>query len=260
MLTNLQLIPRPHFIHPSLDENNIQSDQKGDQRDGKVGNEKYEAHGGMSKAAWWLHDKLGPVFWHLLKEYEVIIVGHSMGGGAAALLTALLAHPSLLHLPSTSPLPPSPLRLRCFTYASPSCVDASLATLLAQSNLVLSCVNHNDLIPHLNMQSLAHLSDQLFTLYRSGSLPSFLPSFKLPSFPFTKPSPINAQSPILIDLPKEDQLAKDQLNQFTKDQLAKDQFAKDQLAKDQLDKLAREGVINNQRSDQQASKEEWKVV
>ncbi len=70
--------------------------------------------------------------------YEITIVGHSLGGGVAALLTYMLK----------SAIP----NIYCVTYGSPSCVDAATADVLKSH--VLSIINHDDVISRITPQSI----------------------------------------------------------------------------------------------------------
>mmetsp|Transcript_35523 Transcript_35523/g.118780 ORF Transcript_35523/g.118780 Transcript_35523/m.118780 type:complete len:577 (+) Transcript_35523:572-2302(+) len=98
------------------------------------------AHAGMARTARWLQRELGPCLLHLSEVCgcEVVLAGHSLGAGVAALLAALL----LPRLPA----------LRCVGFATPSCAagEGLLAPLRACS---ISLVHRNDAVPRATLQS-----------------------------------------------------------------------------------------------------------
>lgn len=96
------------------------------------------AHLGMINAARWFLDIVVP---EMLKLKEILsdcdhirLVGHSLGGGIAALI-ALALRP---YLPS----------VKAFVFAAPACLTEDLAT--EADSCVLSLVNRSDLVPYLS--------------------------------------------------------------------------------------------------------------
>lgn len=97
------------------------------------------ACGGMVRAAMYVLREVGPALRRLHAEgYKITIVGHSLGGAVAALLTYMLQSA----VPSVN----------CVTYGCPSCVDAATSDLLR--NRVLSVVLHDDCISRITPQSI----------------------------------------------------------------------------------------------------------
>jgi len=97
------------------------------------------ACGGMVRAAMYVLREVGPALRRLQAEgYQISIVGHSLGGAVAALLTYLL-----------SGVAPT---VQCVTYGCPSCVDAATSDLL--KDRVLSVVLHDDVISRITPQSI----------------------------------------------------------------------------------------------------------
>jgi len=93
------------------------------------------------------------------RGYRVRIVGHSLGGGVAALLGTLVrrhleaifeADGSCMHIDDA---------LRVYGYGTPACVDAGLADETA--SYVTSCVLHDDVVPRLTATSIRGLLKHL---------------------------------------------------------------------------------------------------
>eukprot|EP01034_Spumella_vulgaris_P023030 gene23030-29219_t len=100
----------------------------------------------FSRAAMNVLREVGPSLVALYREgYEITIVGHSLGGGVAALLTYLLK----TSIPS----------VQCIAYGCPSCVDAVTADVLRGH--VLSVINHDDVISRITPQSIRALMSEL---------------------------------------------------------------------------------------------------
>jgi hypothetical protein len=78
-------------------------------------------------------------------DYSIKIVGHSLGGGVAALLTIVLVTGNFPHIPKSS-FPEKPnWPLFCYAYASPCVVSKSLS--LKYTSTILSFALDNDPIP-----------------------------------------------------------------------------------------------------------------
>ena len=104
------------------------------------------ACGGMARAALFLLKDVAPSLLKLYVEgYDVVVVGHSLGGAVAALVTYLL-----------KPALPS---VRCITYGCPSCVDATISDELRKS--VLSVVLRDDVISRITPQSIRLMMREL---------------------------------------------------------------------------------------------------
>jgi len=89
--------------------------------------------------------------------YRIRLTGHSLGGGVAALLGALIKRHFEFHLPTA--ISSQMDILRVYSYGSPACVDAKLAD-YAQS-YVTNCVMHDDCIPRLTPTSIRALLKHL---------------------------------------------------------------------------------------------------
>lgn len=104
------------------------------------------ACGGISRSAMYILREVGPSLVTLYQEgYDVIIVGHSLGGAVAALLTHMLR----------TAIP----NVYCITYGCPSCVDGVTSDILR--NFVLNVVNHDDVISRITPHSIRILMSEL---------------------------------------------------------------------------------------------------
>ena len=104
------------------------------------------ACGGMARAAMWIITQVGQSILKLHQQgYDVILVGHSLGGAVASIATYLLA--------------PRIPNVRCVTFGCPSCVDSSVAEEL--KTRVTSWVLHDDIISRLTPQSIRLLMKEL---------------------------------------------------------------------------------------------------
>ena len=104
------------------------------------------ACGGMARASLHLLKEVGPSLIHLHRcGYQVTIVGHSLGGAIAAMLTRCLQ--------SFLPL------VRCITYGCPSCVDEATADLLRDR--LLAVVLHDDVLVRVTPNSLRLMMREL---------------------------------------------------------------------------------------------------
>ena len=93
------------------------------------------------------------------QDYDVVCVGHSLGGGVAILLAVLLRgkYPSLMSSTTNKE------RVRAFAFAPPPVLDRS--TSLACQHYVTSVVNNSDIVPR---QSLTNL-DAFLTILETMS-------------------------------------------------------------------------------------------
>uniref|UniRef100_A0A7S2AWA4 sn-1-specific diacylglycerol lipase n=1 Tax=Octactis speculum TaxID=3111310 RepID=A0A7S2AWA4_9STRA len=114
------------------------------------------AHEGMAKAAEWLRDEVLPLVRLFCAQrgdqsqqqpppYQLVITGHSLGGGVACLLAILLERefPTLL----------------CYGIAAPSTVSYSLAVEAKRHTTVV--VNANDVIPRASESRVIELVTEL---------------------------------------------------------------------------------------------------
>ncbi|KAF1890154.1 hypothetical protein Lal_00025487 [Lupinus albus] len=143
------------------------------------------AHCGMVAAARWIAKLATPCLLEALRhhpDYEVKIVGHSLGGGTAALLTYILREQKELSMTT------------CVTFAPAACMTWELAE--SGNGFITSVINGADLVPTFSAASIDDLRSEvtasawindlrnqieqtriLSTVYRSASaLGSRLPS------------------------------------------------------------------------------------
>lgn len=108
------------------------------------------AHCGMVAAARWIAKLSTPVLLKALDEhpdYEVKIVGHSLGGGTAALLTYILREQKEF---SSS---------TCVTFAPAACMTWDLAE--SGKNFITTIINGSDLVPTFSTSSLDDLRSEV---------------------------------------------------------------------------------------------------
>ena len=108
------------------------------------------AHGGILRAARAILNDCGAgeaVDALRARGVRVTCVGHSLGGGVAALIATLLNDHGALP------------RVRCYAFATPACVSADLAAFLKPT--VTSCVLQDDVVPRLSDATCARLAADL---------------------------------------------------------------------------------------------------
>lgn len=98
-------------------------------------------HGGILAAATWFMTSVVPALMCHAVNHQVktiYIVGHSLGGGTASILSILLHdHLKVAHLPLDHQI-----KLKCFAYGPPPCVTKQLAE--SYTDLITSIVNGDD--------------------------------------------------------------------------------------------------------------------
>jgi hypothetical protein len=116
----------------------------------------FRAHSGINAAARYLCDSLKPLIVPLVKScgYRMVVLGHSMGGGSGALLTAMLVLENVV--PKES--------IRCFFFGGPAIADPELASFC--SGLVTSIVHLDDIVPRMRPKAAL----LLFAEYREMGL------------------------------------------------------------------------------------------
>ncbi|CBJ27220.1 Zinc finger FYVE domain-containing protein [Ectocarpus siliculosus] len=104
---------------------------------------------GIARAAEWLHREVGHQLIKLYREnYKIVILGHSLGGGVAALLGVLLKDA----IPD----------VRVVGFATPACADIGVSRLC--EGLCTSVVLHDDVVPRVTPHAVrALLKDLLCT-------------------------------------------------------------------------------------------------
>jgi len=119
-------------------------------------------HDGMLRAANNLRSQIESYLWgsaetEKYQQYELVITGHSLGAGIAAILTALLID-SELTLPFKN--------IHCFAYGIPSVFSPNLSNELEQ--YVTSIVMGNDMVPRFSLRSFQRLRDSVKSLWMSS--------------------------------------------------------------------------------------------
>ena len=118
--------------------------------EGVTGPADFKAHGGILRAARAILNDCGAgeaVDALRSRGIGLTLVGHSLGGGVAAIMAALLNF--------ESDLPP----VKCFSYATPACCSVPLAAHL--KGHVVSCVLQDDAVPRLSDANCALLAKDL---------------------------------------------------------------------------------------------------
>lgn len=124
--------------------------------DQKVSFEGFSTHFGTAEAArWYLHHEMGTIRKCLEqhKDFRLRLVGHSLGGAAAALLAIMLRKKSAEELGF------SPDIVSAIGFGTPPCVSKELAESCA--SYVTTVVLQDDIIPRLSAASLARLRNEV---------------------------------------------------------------------------------------------------
>lgn len=122
----------------------------------------WTAHGGMLRCAQHLAKQDNRVLATLREAleahagYGLILCGHSLGGGVAAMLGIMLSERDSLCgnfvTTSETPLVPPGRRIHCFSYGSPAAISAGLRA--ETCDLVTSVVYGRDIVPSLSLGTL----------------------------------------------------------------------------------------------------------
>ncbi|PKU70884.1 sn1-specific diacylglycerol lipase [Dendrobium catenatum] len=132
----------------------------------------FSTHFGTAEAArWYLHYEMGTIR-RLLekhKDFRLRLVGHSLGGAAAALLAIMLRRKSAKELGF------SPDIISAVGFGTPPCVSKELAE--SCLSYVSTVVLQDDIIPRLSVASLARLRNEILETdcENFGSIPAFPP-------------------------------------------------------------------------------------
>ena len=124
-----------------------------------------EAHSEMATMAERVWTVAGPKVRNVLEEnpgYELILTGHSLGAGAACLVTIFVQNKRLL---------PREQKIRCFAYASPP-VFTPLEFVPKSVRATTNFVHENDVVPFLSIQKVRKLFSSLRAF---GSPPNCAP-------------------------------------------------------------------------------------
>ncbi|GFH12835.1 lipase_3 domain-containing protein, partial [Haematococcus lacustris] len=112
-------------------------------------------HSGMLQAAQWVLASVEQEVLAALQAQpclDLMVTGHSMGGGIAALLALMLRHDPRLSMRTRS-------RLRAVCLAPAAVLGHSLA--VACRDFVVSVINNNDLVPRVSIHSLSTFVHQV---------------------------------------------------------------------------------------------------
>ncbi|OMJ92103.1 hypothetical protein SteCoe_5201 [Stentor coeruleus] len=114
-------------------------------------------HSGIYKSSVNLSNTLKPIIIKnllLYPDYEIIILGHSLGAGCASLLSLIwLDDEDINKFP-----------IKCYAYAPPSVISENLNKLL--KGIVISCSNKDDIVPRLSLGSILDLCNIIEFLYK----------------------------------------------------------------------------------------------
>ncbi|KAK8945847.1 hypothetical protein KSP40_PGU014021 [Platanthera guangdongensis] len=124
--------------------------------DQNVSFEGFSTHFGTAEAArWFLHHEMGTIRRLLEKhrDFRLRLVGHSLGGAAAALLAIMLRRKSAMELGF------SPDIVSAVGFGTPPCVSKELAESCV--NYVSTVVLQDDIVPRLSVASLARLRNEI---------------------------------------------------------------------------------------------------
>ncbi|KAI8114590.1 hypothetical protein M9434_002711 [Picochlorum sp. BPE23] len=109
------------------------------------------SHFGMLAAARWMKSEVGEDFRHALEtnpEYRPLVIGHSLGGGTAAMLTMMLREQGGVFMDAT-----------CISIACPACMTLELAE--SCKDYVTTIVNGCDIIPTISAGSADILREEV---------------------------------------------------------------------------------------------------
>lgn len=132
-----------------------------------------QAHSGMARmarATWTKATQLhGPNFEGIADDYDIVITGHSLGAGVAALMTIMVLHEKLVDITNRS--------VRCFTYACPPIYYGHLPDNI--KNNITAYINGSDCIARMSIHNLLHLNACLVAVDRERKLMSYWQTFQL---------------------------------------------------------------------------------
>lgn len=109
-------------------------------------NGKHMAHSGMNASALYLFDRIFSLAQAIKDDYQLTLVGHSLGAGAAALLAMLLQARGISNM-------------HCYAFAPPMCCEPDLAS--SCSDCVTSVVYRDDIISRISQESVVALYEEL---------------------------------------------------------------------------------------------------
>jgi hypothetical protein len=114
----------------------------------------------MVSAATFLYDRLAPlVTVFAAASHDVVIIGHSLGAGTAALLATMLVSAGIV----------TEKAMHCYCLAPPPAVDPALAA--ATRPYITSLINGHDVIPRVTPRGFFALYAEFKALVASGDSP-----------------------------------------------------------------------------------------
>eukprot|EP00917_Polyrhabdina_sp_WS-2016_P032141 GHVP01068555.1.p1 GENE.GHVP01068555.1~~GHVP01068555.1.p1 ORF type:complete len:533 (-),score=112.09 GHVP01068555.1:755-2353(-) len=151
-------------IRGTLDGKDMLTDLSYEYEDFKDG----YAHKGILKSAKWVYNDISTVIPILCKQEEIkklYIVGHSLGGGVASLLTVMMAEDITEELEDVS--------INCFTFGSAPSMSKNISD--RHLHRIESFIFRSDIVPCLSYGSILELWEILIII---GESISFLSIFK----------------------------------------------------------------------------------
>ncbi|KAH9483004.1 Diacylglycerol lipase-beta [Psilocybe cubensis] len=133
---------------------------------------KYHVHGGMLRLAKAMGDVGKPVHQAVLQalynnpEYDLVLCGHSLGAGVAAILGMIWADPKTCLTVRSSGLPIG-RRVSVYAFAPPALTDAALSRL--SDKLIVSLVYSHDIVSRLSLGSVRDLKNAAMWLCEAES-------------------------------------------------------------------------------------------
>ncbi|KAL3689897.1 hypothetical protein R1sor_016206 [Riccia sorocarpa] len=124
------------------------------------------AHSGCLNSAKWLKETTLETLKGLLEknDYKLVVTGHSLGAGAASLLTILLRETDENGLTALG-IPPK--CIKCWTYGCPPCVDKTTAM---QAKYIKTVVHQDDIISRISPAALEDLRTEIVNTEWSDAL------------------------------------------------------------------------------------------
>ncbi|KAL2631922.1 hypothetical protein R1flu_016608 [Riccia fluitans] len=115
------------------------------------------AHSGMLNSAKWLQETTVESLKVLMEQnsYKLVVTGHSLGAGAASLLTMLLRKTDENGLTALGVPPDS---IKCWAYACPPCVDKTTAM---QAKFIRTIVHQDDIVARISPAALEDLRTEI---------------------------------------------------------------------------------------------------
>ncbi|KAF8164901.1 hypothetical protein B0H34DRAFT_687065 [Crassisporium funariophilum] len=153
------------FAFPSLSEKGASSSWE------EGAKQKYHVHGGMLRMAKLMGEVGKPVQLAVLEalynnlDYELVLCGHSLGAGVAAILGMMWADPQTCLTVRSSGLPVG-RRVYVYCFAPPSLTDAALSRLT--DKLIVSLVYSHDVVSRLSLGSIRDLKNAALWLCQAN--------------------------------------------------------------------------------------------